>query len=222
MDDERDFMNSSSSTNLTLPQAAEELGVSLATARRLARSAKLRAVKVQTEERVRWEVPPEAIEEFKLNPDGEPQFKQSSEPEFTVRDAEFRDKERSFNGVTTPSEVHPAFLEAHLEALKLVSTLQEKFESAQRRAEQAERALMPLVSQLDQYQRVLTENAESLAEERSRRIELEFKVLEASSNSSSPQIELEFPDVMPKMDTPQKRRGWGQRLKGWLLGEKTA
>ena len=220
MNDERNITELEFNANLTLPQAAEELGVSLATARRLVRSGKLRAVKVQTEERTRWEVPPDALEEFKLNPDREPQFRQSSEPEFTVNDVEFNRDERPSNSVDSTTGVHPALIEAHLEALKLVSTLQEKFEAAQRRAEQAERALMPLAHQLDQYQRCLAENAESLAEERSRRLELEFKVMEASSNSSSAEVELEIP-VTPKIDTPQRRRGWGQRLRGWLLGEKT-
>ena len=222
MNDERNITELEFSVNLTLPQAAEELGVSLATARRLVRSGKLRAVKVQTEERSRWEVPPDALEEFRLNPDGERQFKESSEPEFTVNEVEFSQYERASKGVNSAIGVHPALIEAHLEALKLVGTLQEKFEAAQRRAEQAERALMPLTHQLDQYQRCLAENAESLAEERSRRLELEFKVMEASSNLSSQEAELEFPDVAPKVDTPQRGRGWGQRLKGWLLGEKTA
>ena len=220
MNDERNITELEFSLNLTLPQAAEELGVSLATARRLVRSGKIRAVKVQTEERTRWEVPPSAIKEFKLNPDGERSFKDSG-AKFTVNEVEFNESEPASNVINTASAVHPAFIEAHLEALKLVSTLQEKFEAAQRRAEQAERALMPLANQLDQYQRCLAENAESLAEERSRRLELEFKVLEASSNSSSSADELEFPGVAPKVDTPQKRRGWGQRLKGWLWGEKT-
>jgi excisionase family DNA binding protein len=221
MNDERTITELEFSVNLTLPQAAEKLGVSLATARRLVRSGKLRAVKVQTEERTRWEVPPDALEEFRLNPDGERQFSESSEPEFTVHEPQFNQAERTSKGADSAIGIHPALIEAHLEALKLVSTLQEKFEAAQRRAEQAERALMPLAHQLDQYQRCLAENAESLAEERSRRLELEFKVMESSLNSSSPEVELEFPDVAPKVDTPQRRRGWGQRFKVWLLGEKT-
>lgn len=53
--------------NLTLPEAADALGVSLATARRLVRSGKLKALKVQHEDRSRWEVSPEWLEEFKLN-----------------------------------------------------------------------------------------------------------------------------------------------------------
>jgi|GEM_PF-5693747 len=225
MNDERDFTELASSVNLTLPQAAEELGVSLATARRLVRAGKLRAVKVQSDDRTRWEVPPGAVEEFRLNQDGERAFSQSSEREFTKSEPEFKNAERDSNVGGTSFGVHPALIEAHLEALKLVSTLQEKFEASQRRAEQAERALMPLVSQLDQYKRVLAESAESLVEERSRRLEAEFKAVEASSQVvvevSSPSLNSGLPDVEPRIDTTQKRRSWGQRVKGWLLGEKT-
>lgn len=224
MNDELDFTELASSVNLTLPQAAEELGVSLATARRLVRAQKLRAVKVQSEDRTRWEIPPGAIEEFRLNPDGERAFSPSSEREFTKSEPEFKAGERTSNVEDTGFGVHPAMIEAHLEALKLVSTLQEKLEASQRRAEQAERALIPLVNQLDQYQRVLAENAESLAEERSRRLEAEFKAVEASSQiveSSSSSVNSPSPDRDLKIDTPQKRRSWGQRVKGWLLGEKT-
>lgn len=214
MNDERNISERTSSVNLTLSQAAEELEVSLATARRLVRAGKLRAVKIRKDDRSRWEVPPEAIDEFKLNPDGERASSHRSERDSTG-------SERNSNGANTETSVHPALIEAHLEALKLVSTLQEKFEAAQRRAEQAERALMPLSEQLSQYQRCLSENAESLAEERSRRLEAEFKILEATSKASSLEVELELPEVEPVVNTPQRRRGWGQRLKVWLLGEKT-
>lgn len=212
MNDELNISERNSSVNLTLSQAAEELQVSLATARRLVRSGKLRAVKIQKDDRSRWEVPPEAIDEFKLKPDDERAFSHRSELGSI-------DDERKANAANTQAAVHPALIEAHLEALKLVSTLQEKFEAAQRRAEQAERALMPLSEQLSQYQRCLAENAESLAEERSRRLEAEFKVLEATSKASS--SELVLPKSEPVVNTPQRRRGWGQRLKVWLLGEKT-
>jgi len=211
MDDERKIHEDASTLNLTLPQAAEALGVSLATARRLVRAGKLRAIKVQGEDRARWEIPANAIEEFKLNPEGERASHKSSE-------RKLGSSERYSKAEMVGFRVDPVLMEAHLEALKLVGTLQEKYEASQRRAEQAERALMPLVNQLEQYQRSLAENAESLAEERSQRLEAESKATEARSHELKLQ---QLPDVEPKTDRTQRRRGWGQKVRGWLLGEKT-
>lgn len=81
-------------------------------------------------------------------------------------------------------------------------------DEAQRVALAAERAKMSLEVQLNQYQRVLSEQAESLAEERALR-------MTAEARSAA------LPEVISKIDTPTRQRGWGQRLKGWILGEKT-
>ena len=82
-------------------------------------------------------------------------------------------------------------------------------QQAQRLALTAERAKMSLEIQLNQYQRVLSEQAESLAEERALR-------LEAQAQLTTP-----LPEVLPRPDMLLPRKGWGHRLKGWLLGSKT-
>ena len=83
-------------------------------------------------------------------------------------------------------------------------------DECQRLALTAERAKMSLEVQLGQYQRVLSEQAESLAEERALRMAAEAK--------SGPAT---LPEMASKVDTPMRHRGWGQRLKGWLLGSQT-
>lgn len=126
-----------------------------------------------------------------------------------------------YEGVSVP-------LSAHLAALDLAKTqlefLQRQAEESQKVAMQAERAKYSLEAQLAQYQRVLAESAESLAEERAMRLVAEAK---AADVPVSPSNDLGVP-VLPVdlsspvlLDTPTRRRGWGSRLKGWLLGEKT-
>lgn len=119
-------------------------------------------------------------------------------------------------------------LSAHLAALDLAKTqlefLQRQAEESQRVAMQAERAKYSLEAQLAQYQRVLAESAESLAEERAMRLVAEAKAAEVPVSPSNDLVVPALPvDQAPPvlLDTPTRRRGWGSRLKGWLLGEKT-
>lgn len=119
-------------------------------------------------------------------------------------------------------------LSAHLAALDLAKTqlefLQRQSEESQRVAMQAERAKYSLEAQLAQYQRVLAESAESLAEERAMRLVAEAKAAEVPVSPSNDLVVPALPvDQAPPvlLDTPTRRRGWGSRLKGWLLGEKT-
>lgn len=80
-------------------------------------------------------------------------------------------------------------------------------ENAYQMALVAERAKLSLEVQLGQYRRVLSEQAESLAEERALRIAAETKPMS-------------LPEVTPRLDTTS-RNSWGQRLRGWFLGSKT-
>ena len=126
-----------------------------------------------------------------------------------------------YEGVSVP-------LSAHLAALDLAKTqlefLQRQSEESQRVAMQAERAKYSLEAQLAQYQRVLAESAESLAEERAMRLVAEAKAAEVPVSPSNDLVVPALPvdQAAPVLlDTPTRRRGWGSRLKGWLLGEKT-
>lgn len=120
-------------------------------------------------------------------------------------------------------------LAAHLAALDLARVqleyLQRQAEVSQRVALQAERAKYSLEAQLSQYQRVLAESAESLAEERAMRLVAEAKTLELAANESkASSLEESTPitahTLATLIDTPTKRRGWGSRLKVWLLGQR--
>ena len=116
---------------------------------------------------------------------------------------------------SAPDQAVP--LTAHLAALEFaerrLAEERERFELAQRqcedarlRADQAERSRMAMEFQLQKYQSVLAENAESLAEERAFRQQAEAKLL---APPPAPPIE------NLKVATPV-RKGWGQRVRGWL------
>lgn len=191
--------------NLTLPEAADALGVSLATARRLVRSGKLKALKVQHEDRSRWEVSPEWLEEFKLN----------SELAFQERASkvqnERKSKEPKFSS-DPEVEASGGLLQAHLAALALVERLQQKVEDDQRRFELLARSQGAMQQELAQYQRALTEAAESLAEERAHRL-----TLEAQQQAPAPSLPQELP-LKLSVPAPCERKGWRHRLRSWLLG----
>ena len=110
-------------------------------------------------------------------------------------------------------------LAAHLSALELARAqleyLQRQAQEAQHQALVAERAKMSLEVQLGQYQRVLAEQAESLAEERARRQHLEASV--AKETPALPEVH-NVNDLKTDIQTP--KRGFGYRLGRWLFGEK--
>ena len=99
----------------------------------------------------------------------------------------------------------------HLEALKLVGLLHQE-------AIKSERARMALEAQLGQYQRALSESADSLAEERARRqaAELSAAVVVSPESSPAPAANLEG---LKTGSAP--KRGFRARLGRWLLGEQT-
>jgi len=109
-----------------------------------------------------------------------------------------------------PVEAMKAALEF---AERRIAEERERADQAHRNVLTAERAKMSLEVQLNQYQRVLSEQAESLAEERALRLAAEIQL------ASPPSLDL--PNVAPRLDNQTSQRGWGQRLKGWLWGSKT-
>lgn len=120
-------------------------------------------------------------------------------------------------GLSVPLSAHMAALDlarTQMESLqRIVDESQRQLEESHRVALSAERAKLSLEVQLGQYQRVLAEQAESLAEERARRLAAESKIQEPPV-APVPEVEL-------KVATPVRAQGWGQRLRGWLLGTKT-
>lgn len=114
---------------------------------------------------------------------------------------------------STPQHGQSVPLAAHLAALELARAqldhLQRQAEEAQRAVLQAERAKFSLEAQLGQYQRVLSEQAESLAEERAHRM-----ALEVSKARVEMPLPPSLPEVQPKLASTKP--GWGGRLRRWL------
>ena len=112
-----------------------------------------------------------------------------------------------------PYHDQPVPLAAHLAALELaraqIDHLQRQAEEAHRMVIQAERAKFAIEAQLGQYQRVLSEQAESLVEERARRMSLE--AAKAQAEIVPP---LALPEVQPKLNS--SKPGWSGRLRRWL------
>ena len=122
-------------------------------------------------------------------------------------------------------------LAAHLSAMDLAKTqldyLQRVAENAQQEVMKEARARMALELQIGQYQRALSEQADSLAEERAGRRAAEEWRLAAEASATAEASSMVVPAVPDralsdlKTDMPTPKRGWGQRLGRWLLGDKT-
>ena len=107
-------------------------------------------------------------------------------------------------------------LDAHLRALdlstKLLDQLQTEREEKDRVREERDRAnrrVELLAAELQSYQRILGEQAESLAEERSRRLALELAT--TYPQHLAEQIQQDAAGL--KIATPIPSRGWGNRIK---------
>lgn len=185
----------------TIPEAAKFVGVNVKTMRKHVREGRIESVETPlgvkvTEEALLAYAPLRTIFDQAV-PD-------QDAPEATRLDQ------------SAPDQAVP--LAAHLAALEFaerrLAEERERFELAHRqcedarlRAEQAERSRMAMEFQLQKYQSVLAENAESLAEERAFRQLAEAKLVKA---------ELPAPPIENlKVATPV-RKGWGQRVRGWL------
>ena len=106
-----------------------------------------------------------------------PTSEDSSRPLESSQDSPNETQEVSLGQAESVKDSVP--LVAHLAALDLAGKQMERManqiEQERRRSEAAERAKLSLEGQLAQYQRALAENAESLAEERAKRMQLESK-----------------------------------------------
>jgi hypothetical protein len=141
--------------------------------------------------------------------------------------------------VSVPVEVHLLTLESLSEAMTLLGEAHRKAERdaqsltlEREEKERANRRADHLANELQSYQRVLGEQAESLAEERARRMALELAavtvdqaehIIEHVAPPAEP-ITSENATInqLPSPATSTKREGgWGRRLKRWFLGERT-
>ena len=215
----------------TLSQAAKELGISIPSARRLIFKGKLQGFKVKKGDKERWELLRSEV--FRLK-----------HSEVNIAEAFTQEPDENWSELKathTPkaSEGFEAFeqsvpLAAHLVAIELardqIAHLQRLFEESQRMMLHAERTKTAIEAQsqhqIAQYQRVLAESSESLAEERAMRLAAEAKALELAAIESKKEALEESAPATPVdlvatvAASPTKRRGWGSRLKVWLLGEK--
>lgn len=219
---------------LTYTEAAELTGLTNKTLQRHVKRGILKAIETPVGKRI----PREALEPYmglRRDSQGQDEEETSEDTEEPVEDTfeAIEEQERTAGGdqvnpaPASPYESSMIPLAAHLAALDLAKTqleyLQRQAEESQRVAMQAERAKYSLEAQLSQYQRVLAESAESLAEERAMRLAAEAKAADVPhSPPSVPSATQAVADLAPMVvDTPTKRRGWGSRLKVWLLGERT-
>ncbi len=216
-------------SHLTLIEAAKLMGVSTQTVRRLIQREVLTAQQSLGPHGLRWEIDRADLLRYLEATRGgqqplstanvdhyQPLHNPNSEPPQNLNTAPVDHGQRVDNGQQVgqqPQHDQSVPLAAHLAALELarfqLDHLQRQAEEAQRAVIQAERAKISLEAQLGQYQRVLSEQAESLAEERAHRM-----ALEAGKAQMVEMPPLPLPEVESKVATT--RPGWGGRLRRWL------
>lgn len=225
---------------LTLIEAAKLMGVSSQTVRRLIQREVLAAQQSVGPHGLRWEIDradllryleatrggqqplsTAGVDHYQHphNPNTDPPQNAHTEVNNPYQPVDHGQQEPQ-QPLSPPQQDQSVPLAAHLAALELARAqldhLQRQAEEAQRAVIQAERAKISLEAQLGQYQRVLSEQAESLSEERARRMALEAAKVQAEQVALPP---LGLPEVEPKI-TPSNP-GWGGRLRSWLgLGKK--
>ena len=110
------------------------------------------------------------------------------------------------------------FTKLHDRALSLLEEERRERQAAQRSALQMQSQLQGLQHTLQSYQRVLTENAESLAERESLRLAAEKQALEVAQERQSVQEEQQA--LLEKLKLAQDRTSWLEkrfnRLPRWV------
>jgi hypothetical protein len=177
----------------------------------------------------RWEIAPEALEgvrpKWLIKVKQVPEVAEAVQPEQVER-LEARQHEAVDHGGAALLEA----LQAAARADQRLEAYQQKLEAVQKQALAEARGRMAAELQLQQYQRVLSEQAESAAEERARVKHLEAslageRALRQAAEASAlvvPAVVVPDPALSDlKQDMPTAKRGWGQRLGRWLLGQQT-
>lgn len=201
---------------LTIPEAAKRAGVNVKTLRKHVKMGRILAVETPLGLRISEE----ALGCYgPLQTNTDQATLDHDEPGQTTED---QPKETTADHVG-PEQTRGVPLVAHLAALEFAERrlaeerarseeAARRLDEVERRANQAERSRLALEWQLQKYQAILAESAESLAEERALRMTFEAKSREIAA---TPEVEL-------RMATPVRGKGWSQRLKSWLgLGSKT-
>lgn len=218
---------------LTLIEAAKLMGVSTQTVRRLIQREILTAQQSHGPHGLRWEIerteilrylninkaevqPQQPLSTPHVSPYQHPNNTATEPPQNNLPEINnpYQRVDHGQHEPQQPQQEQSVPLAAHLAALELARAqldhLQRQAEEAQRAVIQAERAKISLEAQLGQYQRVLSEQAESLAEERAHRMALEASKIQAATIQTAPPL----PEVELKVATV--RPGWGGRLRRWL------
>ena len=206
-------------TTLTLIEAARLMGVSTQTVRRLIQREVLTAQQFLGPHGLRWEIDrAELLRYLEATRGGQQPLSPADVDPYQHPHNPNTEPQQNTNRSTVDHGQHPYHdqpvpLAAHLAALELaraqIDHLQRQAEEAHRMVIQAERAKFAVEAQLGQYQRVLSEQAESLAEERARRMSLE--AAKAQAEIVPP---LALPEVQPKLNS--SKPGWSGRLRRWL------
>lgn len=204
---------------LTFQEAADLAGVSVKTIHRHVARGKLQAIDTPMGRRLsRTEMDPYV----QLRRDSPGPFEtEEASPNDTVGqvEAEFEFVQESPGQSETGSDnvrdspggstmVPLAALQAALEfAERRIAEERQRTEDAQRQALIAERAKVSLEVQMSQYQRILSEHADSLAEERAHRLMAESQLLEMAEQPPLESL---------KVETTTPKRSWGKRIGAWF------
>lgn len=196
----------------TIPEAAKFVGVNVKTMRKHVREGRIESVETP----LGFRVTEEALLAYgPLRTSSDRMMSDQETPERTIEVQPRVDQGGPGQAGSVPLAAHLAALEF---AERRLAEERGRFELAQRqcedariRAEQAERSRMAIEFQLQKYQSVLAESAESLAEERAFRQQAEAKLVEMATPVPAHALPVENLKIaMPA------RKGWGQRVRGWL------
>ena len=190
---------------LTIPEAAKFVGVNVKTMRKHVREGRIESVETP----LGIKLPKEALLAYAPQRTSIDQaVPDQGAPEATIADQPAQTRlDQSAPDQAVPLAAHLAaleFAERRLAEERVrLELAQRQCEDARSRAEQAERSRMAMEFQLQKYQSVLAENAESLAEERAFRQQAEAL--------------LHAPAALDNLKVATTvRKGWGQRMCNWL------
>jgi len=196
----------------TIPEAAKLVGVNVKTLRKHVKEGRIESVEtplgVKVEEEALLAYGPLRTSPDQAVPDQDaPDEATEDQPEPTTSHQDGPDQTNMVPLAALLAAME--FAERRIaEERARVDQAQKQFEEERQRADQAERSRMAVEFQLQKYQTVLAENAESLAEERARRQHAEAQLEQNTVQVAPPVENLKVATTV--------RKGWSQRVRGWL------